>query len=96
LQDKKYGSGAKERKRAKLTDKKYVSYYRSIHISFITFADRSLNDFSDYNPRGGKFVRREKKDGGSSFRGGGKGGPKKGGNRPGKATRDAKRTGGRK
>lgn len=56
------------------------------------FAIRSLNDFSDYSPRGGKFIRREKKDGGS-FRGGGKGGPKKGGNRPGKASRDAKRAG---
>lgn len=39
--DKKYGFGGKDRKRAKLNDKK------------------SLNDLSDFNPRGGKFVRRE-------------------------------------
>lgn len=57
---------------------------------------RSLNDFSDYNPRGGKFIRREKRGGGGGGGGvggsGGKGG-KKGGNRPGKAARDAKRKG---
>mmetsp|Transcript_15390 Transcript_15390/g.23187 ORF Transcript_15390/g.23187 Transcript_15390/m.23187 type:complete len:299 (+) Transcript_15390:71-967(+) len=66
--DKKYGFGAKERKKAKLNDKK------------------SLNDFSDYNPRGGKLIRREKRGGGA----GGKGG-KKGGNRPGKAARMERR-----
>ena len=48
---------------------------------------KSINDLSDYNPRGGKFVRREdhnfKKGKGSK---GGKG------NRPGKSTRDKKRS----
>jgi len=53
-------------------------------------SSKSLNDLSDYNPRGGKFVRRE-----DSFKGKGKGkGGKngKGGNRPGKNTRDKKRS----
>ena len=63
--DKKYGSGTKEKMRAKLNSSK------------------SLNDFSDYSPRGGKFVKR------------GAGGPAKGGKkstqRPGKSKRDAKR-----
>lgn len=40
---------------------------------FIYCTYRSLNDLSDYNPRGGKFVRREK-SGGSAGGGGGKGG----------------------
>ena len=65
--DKKYGSGTKEKMRAKLNSSK------------------SLNDFSDYSPRGGKFVKR------------GAGGPAKGGKkssqRPGKSKRDAKRAG---
>ncbi|CAE7768025.1 unnamed protein product, partial [Symbiodinium microadriaticum] len=72
--DKKYGSGGRDKKRAKLTDKK------------------SLNDFSDYNPRGGKLIRRDKRGGSSGSGAGGKGG-KNGGNRPGKSTRDRKRAG---
>lgn len=59
--DKKYGVGGRDKKRAKLNDKK------------------SLNDLSEFNPRGGKFVRRPKA------------GAKKAPNRPGKAARDKKR-----
>ncbi len=59
--DKKYGVGGRDKKRAKLNDKK------------------SLNDLSEFNPRGGKFVRRPKA------------GAKKVPNRPGKAARDKKR-----
>lgn len=70
--DKKYGSGVKDKMRAKLTDKK------------------SLNDMSDYNPRGGKDVRRSK-PGQSSGGQGGKKGSTKSGLRPGKSRRDAKR-----
>jgi len=59
--DKKYGVGGRDKKRAKLNDKK------------------SLNDLTEFNPRGGKFVRRPKA------------GAKKAPNRPGKAARDKKR-----
>jgi hypothetical protein len=59
--DKKYGVGGRDKKRAKLNDKK------------------SLNDLTEFNPRGGKFVRRPKA------------GAKKVPNRPGKAARDMKR-----
>ena len=46
---------------------------------------KSINDLSDYNPRGGKFVRRED----HNFKKGKKG---KGSSRPGKSTRDKKRS----
>lgn len=86
--DKKYGTGIKEKMRAKIADKK------------------SLNDLSDFNPKGGKFVRKDKvaaasykrgrngssggnKEGTPSFKRGRSGGgaTKKGTNRPGKETR---------
>ena len=54
--DRKYGSGVKEKMRAKIGDRK------------------SLNDLSDYNPRGGKFVRTERGGGRGGFGGGGRGG----------------------
>ena len=58
---------------------------------------------SDYNPRGGKFVRREKSGGGPGSKGGGGGGGGKGGgkrdgiskgkpNRPGKDARTERRS----
>ncbi len=62
--DKKYGTGVKEKMRAKIGDKK------------------SLNDFSGYSPRGGKFVKRP--------RGGAKG-ANKGASRPGKSKREARK-----
>jgi hypothetical protein len=50
---------------------------------------KSLNDLSDYNPRGGKMVRR----GGSGRGGGGRGGAGRGGaSRPGKSKRDNSRS----
>ncbi len=57
---------------------------------------RSLNDLSDYNPRGGKAVRRESNTSSDerSFkrgRGGGGKGKAKGSNRPGKEARNQKR-----
>jgi hypothetical protein len=68
LQDKKYGSGIKQKMRAKLTDKK------------------SLNDFTDFNPRGGKFVRREKKGGGPGSPGGRGSSPGGRGSSPGRSS----------
>jgi uncharacterized membrane protein len=66
---------------------------------------KSLNDFKDYNPRGGKFVRREKSSaapgrggggggrggGGRGGGGGGAAGGKKKPNRPGKEARTQRR-----
>ena len=70
----------KSRKR-EIMDKKYGHGGRE-KIKKMKVADRkSLNDMSDFNPRGGKFVRREK--------GKGKGKP----NRPGKDARAKRRAG---
>jgi rRNA-processing protein EBP2 len=72
VMDQKYGFGGRDKKRAKLNDKK------------------SFNDMSEFNPRGGKFVRRGVRVPGK----GGKGG-KRGcaGNRPGKEARKMARAG---
>ena len=77
--DKKYGFGGKERHRMK-----------KIATS------KSLNDMSDYNPKAGKSTGRRRGSGSGSgasgFGGaGGKSRGKKTANRPGKASRDAKR-----
>lgn len=70
LQDKKYGFGGRDKKRAKMNDSK------------------SLNNFKEFNPRGGKFNRLQR--GGKGGKGGKAGAGK---NRPGKDARKAKRAG---
>lgn len=61
---------------------------------------KSLNDLSDYNPRGGKMVRRDaggrggggRGGRGGGGRGGGRGGGSRGDSRPGKSSRDSSRS----
>jgi hypothetical protein len=91
---------------AKMNDKKLVFLLHLCCLSTFVLC-RSLNDLSDFNPRGGKFVRRDKAGGRGAGGGGagdtvsfkrgrsGKGaeGKKsKGSNRPGKEARTKKRS----
>jgi hypothetical protein len=77
-QDKKYGFGGKDKMKSKLSDQKYAlsPSWQSSHTLSVS---RSLNDFSQYNPRGGKLVRREKKTAGGRGGGGGRVGAGRGG-----------------
>jgi len=79
------GDGSGKSKKRLGYDKKYGHGGKESKSKKST--SKSINDLSDYNPRGGKFVRREDH---SSVKKGKKGG--KGSSRPGKNTRDKKRS----
>ena len=79
------GDGSGKSKKRLGYDKKYGHGGKESKSKKST--SKSINDLSDYNPRGGKFVRREDH---SSVKKGKKGA--KGNSRPGKSTRDKKRS----
>ena len=96
IQDRKYGHGGKNARKSKLNDAKYVLIVMQFDVSntlyspIINLCTRSLNDLSDFNPRGGALNRRDKggKHSSNSVHAGRRGGAKNmSSKRPGKAAR---------